>query len=221
MTDNNSDADVYMTRHSARADSDCEDHEPLPGYARDDTHLSKNGEQATVELTDRLQNIEISHIVSSPFVRCIQTVTPIARSKNIKIKVEPGMCEVLNYSFPPGFHDAQQLLADGFPVDVKYEPVMSRDKLQREFGDGVAADRSKKVATLLRQRLRDGAILFCGHGASCLGIANAFGGSGYVGYSSLSHFRRDDKSGKWNAITMGDVTHLSGDLKRQSLDSAW
>ena len=52
-------------------------------------------------------------------------------------------------------------------LDASYAPVMSRSDLKAEYG---------------------GRILFVGHGASCLGIVEAFDGSGYVEYSSPTHF---------------------------------
>ena len=62
--------------------------------------------------------------------------------------------------------------------------------------------------------------VFCGHGASCLGIVRAFGGSGYVGYVSLSHFRRE--SGGWRQVgELGDTSHLPPELARQSRESAF
>jgi transcription factor C subunit 7 len=214
------DDDVYVIRHSARADRDERNWMPLPGHSRDDTHLSNNGQAATEQLTRRLDDVKIRYIVSSPFLRCLQTVAPIAIRKKLRIQIEPGICEVLNDGYyPPGFLDPQQLVeSHRFPIDVDYRPVVSREELRPERSDGEAAERSRRVALILRERLQ-GPILFCGHGASCLGITNAFGGSGYVGYSSLSHFRRDDKG--WHVVTMGDVSFLSEHLKRQSEASAW
>jgi broad specificity phosphatase PhoE len=213
------DDDVYVTRHSARADQDERYWMPLPGHAPDDTHLSQQGQEATEQLTRRFANVHIQHIVSSPYLRCLQTVASIAIHKNIRIKIEPGICEVLDGVYPPGFLDPQQLVdSHRFPIDLEYRPVVSREELRPERGDGDAAARSRRVAWTLRQRLR-GPILFCGHGASCLGITAAFGGRGYVGYSSFSHFRRDANG--WHAVTMGDVSFLSEHLKRLSEASAW
>jgi len=209
--------DVYMVRHSARVDSEGGGWTPLSGHSRDDAHLSAGGMQASLELAERFKSIPIAHIVSSPYIRCLQTVAPIAAAKNIPIKIEPGICEVLNGQYPPGFKSTEQL-AHEFPIDADYTPVMQKHDLKREWSDGDAADRSRLVATNTRNTL-DGPILFCGHGASCLGIAEAFGDSGYVGYSSFSHYVLD--GGKWKVKASGDVSHLSEKLRKQSLASAW
>ena len=214
---------VYMVRHSARVDREHyaggggSRWTPLPGHARDDAHLSSGGQQASQELCERFKDVPIAHIVSSPYIRCLETIAPIAAAKRVEIKVEPGICEVLTGNYPPGFWNSKQLAAK-FPIDVDYTPVMTKEELQREYSDGDAAERSKRVATILRNKLQ-GPILFCGHGASCLGIAQAFGDSGYVGYSSFSHYYFDGR--KWTVKASGDVSHLSDTLRKQSLASAW
>lgn len=145
---------------------------------------------------------------------------PIAHAKKILIKVEPGICEVLNGQYPPRFQSAKQLAVD-FPIDLDYQPVMTKQELKREWSDDDAADHSFRVAIAIRNTL-NGSILFCEHGASCLGIAQAFGGCGYVGYSSFSHYAILEGNNRW--ITQhrpGDVSHLSDKLRKQSLNSAW
>jgi broad specificity phosphatase PhoE len=188
----------------------------LPGHSSDDTECSKGGNHATQQLADAMDDIHIDHIVCSPFYRCLQTVAPMARRKQIQIKVEPGICEVLTM-FPPGFQDTAKLASE-FPIDLDYQPVMTRNELSFEAGDSVAARRAGGTASTLRKQLK-GPILFCGHGASCLGIGQAFGGSGYVGYTSVSHFTYDGS--RWTTVKAGDVSHLSKDLQDQSFSSAW
>ena len=221
--------DVYMTRHGARADREIYNWKPLPGHQRDDTELSQGGLQSSEQLADRLASpspsaaaaatANIDHIISSPFYRCVQTVAPLAKRLQLPIKIEPGLCEVLT-TFPPGFWSTEDLAQD-FPIDLDYKPVLSRDQLKREVGDGQAAARARRVSLELRHRL-SGTMLFCGHGASCLGIAQAFGGAhDYVGYSSISHFTFDFDGQKWNNVLLGDVSHLPEPLRQQSINSAW
>lgn len=215
-SDNND--DVYMVRHGARVDRESHHWTPRKGRARDDAHLSAGGLQSSHQLAERFKDIPLTHIVSSPYLRCIQTMAPIALAKKIPIKVEPGICEVLSTRYPPGFWNAEQL-SNEFPIDLSYTPVTAKQHLQREYSDGDAAERSRQVANTLRNRLQ-GPILFCGHGASCLGISEAFGGSGYVGYSSFSHYVLNAND-EWKVKTFNDVSHLSKELQKQSLASAW
>ena len=207
-------SDVYMTRHAARADRQRK-WRALPGHSDEDCEISNDGEASAAELNKKFDSIHLSHIVSSPFLRCIQTVLPIAMAKGLPIKIEPGIGEVGS----TGFWDAHRSASEHkFPIDLQYQPIMPRHMLQPEWSDGDAAARSRKAASVIRQNL-DGPILFCGHGASCLGIAQAFSGSGYVGYSSFSHFIFDGNA--WNVEAMGDVSHLSSQHAKESIASAW
>jgi len=164
---------------------------------------------------------KLTHIVSSPYIRCIETANEVALALgDVSIKVEPGIAEV-NTSRHPGFLDVADLKSSFPLIDEHYEPVVPREELVLEYSDGAAAKRSAKVARRVRELLA-GSILFVGHGASCLGIAGEFGHYGYVGYTSLTHFELKDVGGerKWELRGFfGDVSHLSD--KQTSLDSAW
>ena len=54
------------------------------------------------------------------------------------------------------------------------------------------------------------------------GGVEAFGGSGYVGYCSLSHFERSGHAASWRLVgELGDVAHLSEANGATALGSAW
>eukprot|EP00804_Cyclotella_cryptica_P020512 CCRYP_019418-RA/>CCRYP_019418-RA protein AED:0.44 eAED:0.44 QI:0/-1/0/1/-1/1/1/0/219 len=214
---------VYLTRHGARIDTED------PSWLKkclhnraDDPHLSAAGRTSAVELARALSRSrksgawQLRHIVSSPYTRCVETAHVVAEAVNVTVKIEPGIAEV-NSTPNPGFLDACEL-REQFPlIDTSYSPVMTRQDLSVEHSDGACAQRSAATALQVRENLA-GSILFVGHGASCLGIAGAFGQQGYVGYSSLTHFVRIN--GEWELDgVLGDVSHLSD--KRTSLDSAW
>mmetsp|Transcript_17669 Transcript_17669/g.31912 ORF Transcript_17669/g.31912 Transcript_17669/m.31912 type:complete len:88 (+) Transcript_17669:462-725(+) len=55
----------------------------------------------------------------------------------------------------------------------------SHSELKREQGADESARRSKRVAATIKNKLLV-RIFFCGHGASCLGIARPFSDYGYV-----------------------------------------
>lgn len=217
---------VFVTRHGARIDNgqDSDRHwlQKAGHGRRNDAHLSKSGHEAASELAAELvrihrrDGIHVDHIVSSPFVRCIETANAVAQALNVKIKVEPGIAEVGSSSSQMA---SQTEVQEQFPlVDVNYRPVMTRQALPKsEWSDGAAARRSAAVAKNVQSRL-GGTILFVGHGASCLGLVQAFGAQGYVGYCSLTHFQLVD--GKWRLVgPLGNVSHL-GD-PQTALDSAW
>lgn len=237
---------VFVTRHGARIDNGPDrDRNWLQrsGHGRrEDAHLSPLGRQEAEELASELvrrqrqQRAEgsgplLDHIVSSPFVRCVETADAVARALDLGIKVEPGIGEV---GSDPSQMAAQQDLEAQFPrIDPDYRPAVPRDKLPRsERGDGAAARRASQVAKAVQRRLDGGSILFVGHGASCLGLVGAFGASEeYIGYCSLTQFQwtpngdddvdsDNERRGTWKLVgTFGDVSHLSD--PQTSLDSAW
>ena len=215
---------VYVTRHGARIDNGP-DSDPLwhskGGHhlSSDDPYLSPSGFVAAEELAARLsvEAAGIVHVVSSPYVRCIQTADAVAARFGVGIKVEPGISEVGAWAhtlLPP------TELANRFPrIDTSYTPVLERTALTEEHSDGQAARRAFAAARAVRERL-DGPVLLVGHGASCLGLVQAFGGSGYVGYTSLTRFRREAGGGEWALVgELGDVSHLSD--QQTARGSAW
>ena len=250
---------VYVTRHGARIDNgpdrDRKWLEKAGHGRRQDAHLSRLGHVAASELATEFSRRQdqrtpeegkiLDCIVSSPFLRCMETAESVAKSLNLKILVEPGIAEVGSDSTQMASKiELEQRFAS--TIDHDYQPVMSSDELPGsnggEWGDSAAARRACNVAQTIQRRL-GGNILFVGHGASCLGLVNAFGGEGYVGYCSLTHFQwisssssssssssaaatntseasKDDKSGEWKLLgRFGDVSHLSD--KQTALDSAW
>lgn len=214
---------IYLTRHGARIDALDPHWLNKSSHSRaDDPHLSPAGQTSAVELAQALSRLKQSgecrlmHIVSSPYIRCVETANAVAKVMELSIKIEPGIAEV-NSSCNPGFLGARELKKQFPLIDTSYVPVMKKEELRVEYSDGVCAQRSSDTALRVRDRL-NGDILFVGHGASCLGIAGAFGKRGYVGYSSLFHFVQ--RNGKWELDgVFGDGAHLSD--KQTSLDSAW
>ena len=219
---------VFITRHGDRIDngSDNDWLQKAAHKRRRDAHLSPLGYQEAEELASELvrrcqdDHVRLDHVVSSPFVRCIETADAVAKVFDLEIKIEPGIAEV--GSTASQMATQQELQAQFTRIDSNYSPVMSREELPKsELGDGAAARRADKVARTVQSRL-GGSILFVGHGASCLGLVRAFGApQTYVGYCSLTHFQSSDESSShWRLIgTVGDVSHLSD--PQTSLDSAW
>jgi len=55
--------------------------------------LSKKGMQQAEELITNFANYDLMAVYSSPFLRCMQTVEPIARAHKLKVQTEPGLGE--------------------------------------------------------------------------------------------------------------------------------
>ena len=141
-------------------------------------------------------------IISSPYLRCVQSSAEIARHLNYNstIKIEAGICEVLK-EYPPQFLDNaainKDILCKGM-VDVtgNYTPVMTRDMFRKkEYGDNPCIRRASKVTARIyeryfKQKGNATNLLLVGHGASCFGMIDYLsGGKGeYVGLCCISHF---------------------------------
>ncbi len=220
---------VYLTRHGARIDSEDSDWLNKCNHNRyDDPHLSQSGVVGAEELAKRIKVMSdesisagqslIMHIVSSPYIRCVETASKIGEALNIPIKIEPGIAEVNSSRKQPQFLDADELKQQFPSVDLTYKPIMTREDLPIEYSDGACAHRSASTARKVRTNY-SGPILFVGHGASCLGIAGEFSHRGYVGYTSITKFIPCD-GGKYKVDGLfGDVGHLTD--QQTALNSAW
>jgi broad specificity phosphatase PhoE len=168
-------------------------------------------------------------LVSSPYIRCLETAQAVAQHCSIPtIHVEPGIAEV--GSTPSSMGSDEELTTQNYSfssfLNTSYQPVLTRQELSgREGGDGAAAQRAQRVAPIIAHETfpTAPAILFVGHGASCLGLVSAFGApQEYIGYCSLTQFQSTtvDGSSGWQLVgELGSVDHLSD--PQVSLDSAW
>ena len=136
---------------------------------RYDPPLSEDGFIQAQELGHRLKNKNISHIISSPFLRTIQTANEVAEVLDLPIKLEAGLSEWFNPDWMdshPEIHP-QEFLAQEYPrIDWSYKSLVTPSYPETQ---AKITRRTKQAATqLMRQFSED--ILLVGHGASVLGI---------------------------------------------------
>jgi 8-oxo-(d)GTP phosphatase len=55
--------------------------------------LTRRGRRQADRLVERFQGLEIGRILSSPFLRCIQTLEPLARSRGLEVEVADELAE--------------------------------------------------------------------------------------------------------------------------------
>lgn len=55
--------------------------------------LSKKGVKQAEDLVTIFANYDITAVYSSPFLRCMQTVEPVARAHRLKVQSEQGLAE--------------------------------------------------------------------------------------------------------------------------------
>lgn len=82
--------------------------------------LTERGFTQANNLSNFLSDIKVDRIISSPFLRAIQTIEPFAKNKNIEIEIDSRLTEhILSSIFFPDWMD--KLEATFNDMNVKYE----------------------------------------------------------------------------------------------------
>lgn len=55
--------------------------------------LDERGRRQAVELVEELRPLEIGRIVSSPYVRCVETVEPLAAALGLEVQLDDRLAE--------------------------------------------------------------------------------------------------------------------------------
>lgn len=78
---------VYLVRHAHAGDRS--------GWPGDDTErpLTDEGQGQAAGLDQLLERAEVALVASSPYVRCIQTVEPVARRRGLDVAVTSRLAE--------------------------------------------------------------------------------------------------------------------------------
>lgn len=127
---------IYIIRH-------CE----AEGQSSDSPLTEKGFIQAN-ELSDFLSDRKVDRIISSPFLRAIQTIKPFAENKNIEIEMDSRLSErVLSSSFFPDWMD--KLEATFRRMDLKYAGGESSNEAMNRIvevvNDIVASDSKNTI----------------------------------------------------------------------------
>lgn len=91
-------ATIFIARHGERLDF-VDRSWRITATHPDDAPLTPRGERQAMDLGRHLSSSGISTIISSPFQRCVRTASIVASqlvTTNMKIAIEPGVCEWLN-----------------------------------------------------------------------------------------------------------------------------
>eukprot|EP00736_Rhodelphis_marinus_P014178 Rmarinus@m.27279 len=96
---------VILVRHGERID-DVSESWSLSAERPFDPPLTTNGIKQADLTAKRLADAGVTHVFSSPFLRCVQTALPIARAIGQSIRLEDGFSEWVKPSyFPLGLPD--------------------------------------------------------------------------------------------------------------------
>jgi 8-oxo-dGTP diphosphatase len=83
---------IYLVRH-AKAGS-------RQDYSGDDVlrPLSKRGRQQADAIAERLRGVDVSQLVSSPYVRCLQTLQPLGNLTGLPVTADERLAEGDDFS---------------------------------------------------------------------------------------------------------------------------
>uniref|UniRef100_A0A0N5BNL6 Phosphoglycerate mutase n=1 Tax=Strongyloides papillosus TaxID=174720 RepID=A0A0N5BNL6_STREA len=207
---------IYVVRHCERIDNiDSKWRKKYPGFQDDNSPLSDRGRNIqAIELRKRFSNIHVDHVFSSPMDRTVETASILLGDKDILIKPEPGLCEVLYLcNDPPSFWKVDKL-KEKFPkIDTNYSPVFSRLPRETGYGDEACIPRVRELIEklLIKYNGKDDQILLVSHGAPIGAIHEVLNGKWkYVGQATVSIWdETEDNSGSFKCLSSSDSSHLS------------
>ena len=184
---------VYIVRHGQRADH-ADEHWHETAERPHDPHLTDTGLQQALSTGMLLSSERVDAIYSSPFLRCMQTAAAIAKPHNLKIRVEPGLgemladCEEHGWGFTEDPYDealSAERLAKQFPVDTTYQPLwdsQGRGVSCSRWSKGTAAvcfpeswdeAKSRYQDTLMKLKVMAPFSVLVSHGAGVMSMAES------------------------------------------------
>lgn len=197
---------VFLARHGNRQDFV----DPTWHSTADEPYdppLSSDGVEQARRLGQRLRNEGISAIVSSPFLRTVQTAHHANLALNVPIYIEPGFGEWLEQSSfdrLPRLRTLEVLRAEYPTLGDGYNPSW----VQRH--PETAADlraRAQRTLTKLLQQL-DGTLLVVSHAASVGAMALIDERNAHIDCPLCALFMLEHDAQGWRLELNADVTHV-------------
>lgn len=200
---------LWLARHANRQDF------ADPNWAETaerphDPGLSPDGIEQAQQLGRRVASLGIDRIVSSPFLRAVETAHYVADATDHRVVLEPGLGEWLNddwFGTPPNTRSLSTL-ADRFShIDPGHstcrEPTFPESKHR-------ALARIGATAQCLVQRYSEETLLLVGHGVTVQGVLH-----GLVemevpdpGCPLASLTKAVERSDTWTIARRNDTSHL-------------
>lgn len=126
---------IYIIRHCEAEGQSC------------DSPLTEKGFIQANQLAEFLSDIKVDRVISSPFLRAIQTIKPFAENMNIIIEEDNRLSErVLSSTFFPDWMNKLEVTFND--MDVKYENGESSNEAMKrivEVVNDVVASHSKNT----------------------------------------------------------------------------
>lgn len=155
---------IYILRHEERP-SDCSFYTPLTKQGLN------NAKQLILDLNDK--GIKIDMIISSPFIRTLQTIYPYALNKKLKINLEYGLSEIhskeciteraVGMTLP-------EYIAESFNYDDAYKSIIKHNEIKYPENINDVKNRINKILKNLicAYKHTDTNILLVTHQSLCI-----------------------------------------------------
>jgi 8-oxo-dGTP diphosphatase len=120
---------LYLVRHAKAGDRE--------DWQGDDRlrPLSKPGHRQAEALVDVFKDLPVDHIVSSPYLRCVQTVEPLAAQRGLRIETTDALAEGAGirpaFELMKRFHDQSVVLCTHGDVVQEFVERLTADGVIR------------------------------------------------------------------------------------------
>ena len=155
---------IYILRHEDRT-QDCSFFAPL----------TETGLSNAQNLVDKLKEVNINLIFSSPFIRTLQTVYPYVKESGQKINLEYGLAEFHHSDIIPvkavGI-SLPEYLAINFNYEPSYKTIVKPTDIEYPESDKLVTSRVKRVLRdiISKYNETDSHILLVSHQSICNAI---------------------------------------------------
>jgi len=152
---------IYILRHEDRT-QDCSFFSPL----------SEKGLENAITLIKKINNCNIDHIVSSPFIRTLQTVYPFSKESKKSINIEYGLSEIHLSELIPMRSVGIKLpdyLCKSFGYNENYESIIKHNEINYPENYHLVTKRMKKILKniISKYYCTDSNILLVTHQSLC------------------------------------------------------
>jgi broad specificity phosphatase PhoE len=136
---------IYLLRHEERYQN--------PKF---DTELTHQGKLNAIKLSKTLDKLNINIIISSPFVRTIQTIEHYVNEKNLKINIDYALNEAFIYKNLFDNTDIRRITNDMYGynlINKNYYPVINANELSlNENYDKINYRTNKLISKLIKYK---------------------------------------------------------------------
>jgi len=139
--------------------------------------LTKNGLEKSKKLINKLEELNINHVYSSPYIRTLQTVYPYVKIHDKKIKLEYSLSEINDLQLiPKNAYGAYlpEYLAESFLYDENYKSFMQPSELKYPENEKDVICRTKNFLknVITNHYKSDDRVLLVTHQVVCNNILN-------------------------------------------------